>query len=166
MAKGKGSRGRRRSAARLAAVQALYDMDIGGHSASQVVADFTRRGATADLDGEEVPAEPELFADLIRGVTGKRADLDAMVEGAMTEKRTVARMDTVLRAILRCGAYELSQRGDIDPPITIGDYVSVATAFYGGSEPGYVNGLLDRLARTVRPEDMPPGPNSAADHAG
>lgn len=154
MAKKKGNRGKQRSAARLAAVQALYDMELGGHSATQVIGSFHAGGGRADLDDETVPADVNLFADLVRGVTSKRADLDAMIEGAMTEKRPVERMEVLLRGIMRCGAYELSQRGDIDPPLTISEYVGVAQAFFNGSEPGYVNGLLDKLAHVIRPEDM------------
>jgi N utilization substance protein B len=156
--KGRASAGRRRSAARLAAVQALYEMDMAGAAADPILGAFLQdrwkvngeNGAAADL------AEPdgELLADLVRGVAGRREELDGMIGPALSEKWTLERLEVVLRAILRAGTYELLVRGDIPPRVVINEYLEVAHAFFAGAETGLVNGVLDRLARTLRPREM------------
>lgn len=148
------SKGKLRSAARLAAVQALYDMELASHDADRVIRDFAVRGSVADLDGEEIPADPDLFAALVRGVSGGTEALDGLADGAMDGKRKIANLETLVRIILRAGAFELTQRPDIDPPLTISAYLAVTSAFFSGGEPGFVNGVLDRIARAVRPEDL------------
>jgi N utilization substance protein B len=160
MAKSLRPTARRRSAARLAAVQALYDAEMTGASVEAVLADFIDHGLGSRtlLDGgdqeetEVVLTEPDplLFAAILRGVTLRRDQLDAMVGGALTGEWTVDRLEAVLRAILRAGAYELADRADIPPKVTISEYVDVAGAFYSGPEPGLVNAVLDRIARVVR----------------
>lgn len=144
----------RRRAARLAAVQTLYDMDISGHSAVQAIDGFRRRGATADLDGEEIPVEESFYTEIVQGVTAGRADLDEMVAAALSRGRTVRGLQSVQRAILRAGAYEMARRDDIDPPVVISEYLTVAAAFYETSEIGFVNAVLDRLAQVLR-GDLP-----------
>jgi N utilization substance protein B len=147
-------RGERRRAARLAAVQTLYDIDISGHSAIQAVDSFRRRGATADLDGEEIPVDEAFYTEIVKGVTAGRADLDEMIGAALSRGRTVAGLQSVQRAILRAGAYEMARRGDIDPPVVISEYLTVAAAFYESAETGFVNAVLDRLAQVLR-GDLP-----------
>ncbi len=154
MSKKSQTKGRLRTAARLAAVQALYDMELAGHTADRVIRDFAARGSIADLDGEEVPADPDLFTALVRGVSTEHARLDELADGAMDGKRQIANLDSLVRVILRAGAFELLQRADIDPPVTISAYLAVASAFFGGGEPGFVNGVLDRLAQVLRSEDL------------
>ena len=148
------SKGKQRSAARLAAVQALYDMELSGNRIDKVMATYLSGGVSADLDGELVPADSELFKDIMRGVTARQEDLDKMITSALASNRSVARLEVLMRAILRCGSYELIARGDIDPPLTINEYLSVASSFYSGTEPGFVNGVLDKLARTIRDDDL------------
>lgn len=150
------SKGRLRTAARLAAVQALYDMELSAHGADDVILACKHRGFVADLDGEDVPVDPDLFVQLVRGVSGAAQDLDLIVDGAMDGKRQIARLDSLIRSILRAGAFELSRRDDIDPPVTISAYMSVATAFFDGGEPAFVNGVLDRIARVLRADTMVP----------
>lgn len=148
------SKGKRRRAARLAAVQALYDMSLTDHSVNTVVAEFAKRGATAELEGQEIAADSALFTDIVRGVVERQDDLDVMINGAMTGERNINNMEILMRCILRAGAYELVARGDIDPPLTISEYLTVVTSFFGGGEGGFVNGVLDRLAKTLRSDNL------------
>ena len=154
MSRNKPSKIAHRRAARLAAVQALYDVDISGHDPPQAIDSFRLRGGTADLDGEAVPADGAFFTELVRGVSATRKDLDRVIGDASTNRR-VAGLEAILRAILRCGAHELARRDDIDAPVVISEYLTVAAAFYGTPETGYVNGVLDRLARVLRGDDLP-----------
>ena len=156
--KGRASADRRRSAARLAAVQALYEMDIAGAAADPILGAFIQDrwkvngedGAAADL------AEPDgaLLADLVRGVAARRDDLDGMIGAALSAQWTLERLEVVLRAILRAGTYELLARADIPPRVVINAYLEVAHAFFAGAATGLVHGLLDRLARTLRTREM------------
>ncbi|HEY1722352.1 MAG TPA: transcription antitermination factor NusB [Magnetospirillaceae bacterium] len=158
-----GKRGPRRlSAARLAAVQALYQSEMTGASADAIIRDFVDHGVgrttmigpeAEDLPEVEVPlAKPDatLFASLVRGALERIGDLDQMIAGALNEGWSVGRLEVIMLSILRAGAYELSTRSDIPPRVSISEYTDVAGAFYGGSEPGLVNAVLDRIARVVR----------------
>jgi N utilization substance protein B len=153
---------RRLAAARLAAVQALYQCEITGVSADQVIGDFLERGvggtALLNPDGDDTPEievalakiDKGLFAQIVRGALERRPQLDAMIEGALSEGWSIERLEVVMRSILRAGAFELSTRGDLPPKVAISEYVNVAGAFYAGVEPGMVNAVLDRIARVVR----------------
>lgn len=146
----------RRSAARIAAVQALYEIDITDAQVSGVLDEFlARRWPMPETeDGAPAPMpEPDkgLMADIVKGVRDRLGDLDGMVEGALTNTWTPDRLEVLLRAILRAGAYELAARPDIDARTVISEYVDMAHAFYDGPEPGLVNGVLDRLAGLLRP---------------
>lgn len=156
---------RRRSSARLAAVQGLYEIEINGVSVDRVLADFLdhRIGAktmlTLERDKPEVEAdlaEPDtvLFAAILRGVAARQGDFDAMIGGALSPGWTIGRLETVLRAVLRAGTFELAGCSDVPSRVAISEYVDVAKAFYSGSEPGLVNAVLDRIARVVRAEDF------------
>lgn len=161
---------RRKSAARLAAVQALYQIEVGEVTPDSALKDFLEHGIAAtspqtvhedeyDEDGREVEmtmVEPdgELFTGLVRGALARREDLDRMVAGALSRDWTVERLEAVLRAILRAGAFEIANRTEIPPRVTISEYVDVARAFYAGPEPGLVNAVLDRIARVVRAEEL------------
>lgn len=156
--------GRRRSAARLAAVQALYQVDVTAADVDTVIKDFRQRGmgghAFADDPDTErevsVPlVEPdfELMAAIVGGVTRRREDLDGILAGALSADWTPERLELIVRAILRAGAFELLERGDVPLRVVITEYVDVAHAFYGGPEPGLVNAVLDRIGRLVRPDD-------------
>lgn len=96
------------------------------------------------------PPDEALFAALVRGALERRADLDVMIDGSLGGGWTPERLEAVLRAILRAGAFEISGRPDIPPKVSISEYVDVARAFYSGPEPGLVNAVLDRIARVVR----------------
>lgn len=163
---------RRRSAARLAAVQALYQIDLAAAPADAVLRDFLqhRIGGRAEQQADEdsppvelplVEPDGELFTALVRGAIAGREDLDRMIEASLARDWTVERLETVLRAILRAGAYELTARLDVPARVAISEYVDVAHAFYAGQEPGLVNAVLDRIARVVRADEL-----SGDGHAG
>lgn len=154
----------RRSAARIAAVQALYEIDITDAQVGGVLDEFLARRWPAPETEDGAPAnmpEPDkgLMADLVKGVRERCADLDGMIEGALTNTWTPDRLEVLLRAILRAGAYELIARADIDAGTVISEYVDMAHAFYDGPEPALVNGVLDRLAGVVRSAGNPGGDN-------
>jgi transcription antitermination protein NusB len=142
--------GRRRSAARLAAVQALYQIEIAGAPVETVVAEFLRDGIDPDHRGA---FDEALFADIVRGATARLAELDLRIGEALTPDWPLERLENVLRAILRAGTYELAARIDVPAPVVISEYLEIAHAFFAGKEPGLVNGVLDRLARGLRPEE-------------
>ena len=146
----------RRRVARLAAVQALYQLELNpGRGAEAVVREFVRDRLGREIDGELYgEADAELFADIVRGVTGDRERLDETVSAALSEEWPLGRLDTILRLILEAGAYELARRPDIPPRVTMSEYVGIAYAFFTGKEPGLANGVLDRLARALRAAEL------------
>ena len=155
----------RRRAARLGAVQALYQMEIGGANADQVIAEFDRHRLGKEIEGQSFgEADRKLFADLVRGVAGAHADLDSMLAACLSDEWAVERLEAVLRAILRAAAYELSERPDVPPRVVISEYMELADAFFAGKEPGLVNAVLDCVARAIRPDELgtPSGGRSAA----
>ena len=147
---------RRRSVARLLAVQALYQLELNQEiDPETVVREFARHRFGHEIDGDQYgEADPALFADVVRGVTADRERLDATISTALTEEWPLPRLDAVLRAILHAGAYELMHRRDIPPRVSISEYTTVAHAFFSGKEPGLANGVLDKLGRTLRLAEM------------
>jgi N utilization substance protein B len=144
-------RGGKRSAARLAAVQALYQIDLNDGEAQSVVEEFTahRLGAAAEEMGL-AEADAEFFSDIVLGVTGRIGEIDTVIGGALDKSRTLDRLEHIMRALLRAGVYEMLARVDVPARVIISEYVDVAHAFFGGGEPGFANGVLDRSARQVR----------------
>lgn len=151
MSKKGASIGSRRRAARIAAVQALYQMTLVGGDADDVIAEFV----AYRLQGDEAraarrpAADVELFADIVRGATARRASVDALIGEALDKDRSVGRLEILMQSILRAGVYELLARPDIDTALTISEYVAVADAFFNEREPALVNAVLDRVARTL-----------------
>jgi N utilization substance protein B len=135
-----------RHAARLAAVQALYQMELAGGGAEETVAEFAEHRF---CDFDEAP-DADFFAAIVRGVPRHQVEIDRSVAGALSRDWSLARIDSILRAILRCGLFELVARRDVPARAVIDEYVAVAGAFFGGDEPGFVNGVLDTLARRKR----------------
>jgi N utilization substance protein B len=149
------SRAERRSAARLAAVQALYQMDISGAGIVDVLAEFESHWIGQEVEGVEYkPAEEAFFRDIVGGVVREQRTLDPQVDAALAEGWPLKRVDAILRAILRAGVYELSERRDIPPRVTISEYVDVAHAFLERDEASMVNAVLDKLARNLRPQEL------------
>ena len=145
---------RERSAARLAAVQALYQMEMSGVTADVALRDLARHEPDPDMD-VSLGTEPDrpFLGDLVRGASERREDVDNLLKGALAEGWPLERLEAVLRAILRAGTWELLSRPDIDAPVVITEYVRIAEAFFEGGEPRLVNGVLDRLASVLRVED-------------
>ena len=142
--------------ARLAAVQALYQLELNrGLNAEAVVREFARHRLGREIDGEQYgEADEVLFAEIVRGVAADRERLDEQISAALTEDWPLARLETILRVILQAGAFELTKRPDMPPRVTISEYVRIAHAFFAGKEPGLANGVLDRLARSLRAADL------------
>jgi N utilization substance protein B len=146
------ARSRSRSAARLAAVQALYQQEMEGTPTPRLLKEFHdhRLGATIE-DERYHDAERDFFDDIVTGVEARRPDLDQAIAARLAEGWTLERLDRPMRAILRAGAYELIGRPDVPVGSVISEYVDVAHAFYDKRESGFVNGLLDAIAKEARP---------------
>lgn len=154
----------KRSAARLAAAQALYQIDMTGAPAEEVLREFLELRLKEEVDGLRLAgADRRMLAALVRGVSAAREELDDMLAAVLDEDWPVERLEKLLRVVLRAGAYELAERRDIPARVIISGYVDVAGAFFGGKEPGLANGVLDRLARALRPEEFEPVPAAHAD---
>jgi transcription antitermination protein NusB len=147
---------RRRSVARLAAVQALYQLEANREANPEsVVREFARHRFGQEIDGDQLgEADSELFADIVRGAAADQERLDPLISTALTPDWPLQRLDSVLRAILRAGAFELVHRRDVPPRVSISEYTTIAHAFFTGKEPGLANGVLDHLARALRFEEL------------
>jgi N utilization substance protein B len=145
------ARSRSRSAARLAAVQALYQQEMEGTPTARLLKEFHdhRLGATIE-DERYHDAEQDFFDDVVTGVEARRTDIDAAISSKLASGWTLERLDRPMRAILRAGAYELIARPDVPAASVISEYVDVAHAFYDKRESGFVNGLLDSVSKAVR----------------
>ena len=140
-----------RAAARLAAVQALYQHEMEGTAVPALLHEFHnhRLGATIE-DAEYAEADQDFFDDLVKGTTARGGEIDLAIEKKLASGWTLARLDKPMKAILRAGTYELMARADVPVGATISEYVDVAHAFYERREAGFVNGLLDGIAKDVR----------------
>jgi len=145
------ARSQSRSAARLAAVQALYQQEMEGTTLPRLLDEFHqhRLGKTIE-DVEYADAEVAFFDDVVRGVDARRDEIDAAIAKRLSAGWNLARLDRPMRAILRAGTYELLARADVPTKSVISEYVDVADAFYDKRETGFVNGLLDAVAKDVR----------------
>lgn len=140
-----------RSAARMAAVQGLYQMDLAQTDLNAVIDEFKRhRFANAENDAAIAGADPTFFAELLRGVVRRQLDIDPIVDQQLAEGWRLYRVDSILRAILRAGVFELLERPDVPARVVINEYIDVSRAFFAEDEPRVVNGVLDRLARRLR----------------
>jgi N utilization substance protein B len=142
-----------RSVARLAAVQALYQMEVSSAGAETVIREFAEHRFDRDLPGEDVSlaaADEAFFADLVRGVVAHQKIVDAAIAKRLATGWRLDRLDATARAILRAGAYELAHRPDVPTEVVIDEYVELAKSFFEGPEPGFVNGALDAVAQDVR----------------
>lgn len=141
----------RRGAARLAAVQALYQMDIAGAGINDIFAEFESHWLGSEVEGDTyLPAEAAFFKDVVAGVVRDQAKLDPVLDDALSKGWPLKRIDAILRAILRAGAYELEHRKDIPARVVVKEYVDVANAFVDADETGLVNAVLDQIARQYR----------------
>jgi N utilization substance protein B len=145
------ARSRSRSAARLAAVQALYQQEMEGTPVPRLLKEFHdhRLGAIIE-DTQYHRAERDFFDDIVTGADARRDEIDALIGNRLAEGWTLERIDRPMRAILRAGAYELLARPDVPVGTVISEYVDVAHAFFDKRESGFVNGLLDAIAKQTR----------------
>ena len=145
------TRSRSRSAARLAAVQALYQHDMEATPLPRLLHEFHEHRLGATIEDETYhDAEREFFDDIVTGADARRSEIDALIGTRLAEGWTLDRLDRPMRAILRAGAYELIARPDVPVGSVISEYVDVAHAFYDKRESGFVNGLLDAVAKQAR----------------
>ena len=140
-----------RAAARLAATQALYQHEMEGTAVAALLHEFHqhRLGATIE-DAEYAEAEVDFFDDLVKGTVARQSEIDAAISGKLAKGWALERLDRARRAILRAGTYELLARMDVPVATVITEYVDVAHAFFDKREAGFVNGLLDAIAKDVR----------------
>jgi transcription antitermination protein NusB len=145
------SRSKPRSAARLAAVQALYQLEMEGTPMAQLLHEFHehRLGATIE-DVTYANAEVDFFNDVVKGVDARRDEIDGHITSKLSEGWSIDRLDRPMRQIIRAGTYELLARNDLPAGVIINEYVDVADAFYAKREKGFVNGVLDAIAKAVR----------------
>ena len=145
----------KRGSARLAAVQALYQMEIGGADVADVVGEFEAFRLGREIDGVEYrEADHAYFREIVAGVVAYQRDIDPRVDAALAEGWPLRRVDVTLREILRAGTFELMKRKDVPARVVITEYVDVARAFFAEDEPKIVNGVLDKLARGLRADEF------------
>ncbi|SCA55126.1 N utilization substance protein B homolog [Candidatus Terasakiella magnetica] len=158
----KKSKSVKRSSARLAAVQALYEVELSDSNVDDVLIEFQKtRWNTPQEEGDEdrdtsplAAPDKQLFTDLLRGVSKRRDELEGIMEGGLSQEWSVDRLEAIVRIILMSGIYELYIRQDVPVRVVITQYVDVAHAFFEGPEPGFVNGVLDRIAKTLRADEL------------
>lgn len=140
-----------RSVARLAAVQALYQMEVSSAGAEAVIREFSEHRFDRDLEDVTLAgADEAFFADLVRGVVAYQKEVDVAIARRLAQGWRLERLDATVRAMLRAGAYELTHRADVPTEVVIDEYVELAKSFFEGPEPGFVNGALDAVAQDVR----------------
>jgi len=145
----------KRGAARLAAVQALYQMDLAGTGLNEILAEFESHWLGGEVEGAQYrPAEVAFFRDIVGGVVREQKELDPQIDAALTRGWPLKRVEAVLRAVLRAGAYELDCRRDVPARVVMSEYVDVASAFVDKEETGMVNAVLDQLAHLLRANEF------------
>ncbi len=145
------ARSRSRSAARLAAVQALYQLEMEPKPVPQLLHEYHQHRLGETIDGNElVDAEVDFFDDVVRGAEARREEIERLISANLAEGWKLERLDRPMRAILRAGTFELIARPDVPVGSVISEYLDVAHAFYDKKEVAFVNGLLDTIARDAR----------------
>ena len=145
----------RRGAARLAAVQALYQMDIAGAGINDIFAEFESHWLGNEVEGDTyLPAEAAFFRDVVSGVVRDQKKLDPLIDEALSKGWPLKRIEAILRAVLRAGAYELQHRKDVPGRVVVSEYVDVANAFVDREETGMVNAVLDQICRQFRGDEF------------
>jgi N utilization substance protein B len=143
---GKLQSGKARGAARMAAVQALYQMELAGGGADEVAAEFADHRFAEFSDAPDA----DFFAAIVTGVPQHQVEIDKAIAACLSQNWTLARVDSILRAILRAAAFELVARRDVPAKVVIDEYVGIARDFFAGDEPGFINAALDTMARRKR----------------
>ena len=142
-----------RSAARLACVQALYQMEISGGDVTDVVEEFTSFRFEENSD-DKLETDVKYFSKITHGVISSQVQVDNLIESALATGWTLKRLDSTLRALLRSATYELLEQRDVPARVVINEYVDIAHAFFDAVEPAFVNGVLDRLGHEIRAEEL------------
>ncbi len=146
-----GRKANKRGAARLAAVQALYQMDVAGTGLNDIFAEFESHWLGGEIEGAQYrPAEAAFFRDIVGGVVREQSRLDPQIDAALARGWPLKRIEALLRAVLRAGAYELACRREVPARVVMSEYVDIAGAFVEAEETGMVNAVLDQLARRLR----------------
>ncbi len=144
-----------RSAARLAVVQALYQMEVAGKGLNEIFAEFESHWIGREIEGAQYkPAELAFFRDVLQGVLTDQVAIDRQIDRALSGGWPLQRLEAVMRAALRAGVYELRARKDVPARVVIKEYVDVAGAFFGPTESGMVNAVLDKIAREERADEL------------
>lgn len=144
-----------RSAARLAAVQALYQMESAGQGVEATIREFKDFRLGQEVEGETLhAADASFFADILRGAVETQARLDPYLTRQLAEGWRLSRLDATVRAILRAGLYEMIRRPDVPYKVVINEYVEIARAFFDGDEPGFINAVLDAAAKEARSDEI------------
>jgi N utilization substance protein B len=145
----------RRGAARLAAVQALYQMDIAGTGVNDILAEFEGHWIGREVEGDQyLPAEAAFFRDVVGGVVREQRLLDPLIDAILAQGWPLKRIETILRAVLRAGAYELDHRRDVPARVVVSEYVDIANAFVERDETGMINAVLEQIARKLRAQEF------------
>ena len=149
------SRSAPRSAARLAAVQALYQMDVAQTSVLDVIAEFSLNRLEDEIEGDQLQApDSQFFQDVLKGVVAEQRAIDPIVDEKLASGWRLSRIDSILRAILRSAVYELIHREDVPARVIISEYIDIAHAFFDQKETRMVNGVLDHIAKKVRAQEL------------
>lgn len=150
-----GRQANRRGAARLAAVQALYQMDLAATPLPEILAEFESHWLGQEVEGEQyLPAEAAHFREVVGGVVADQRKLDPLIDTALQSSWPLKRIEAILRAVLRAGAYELDRKRDVPARVVVSEYVDVANAFVDRDETGMVNAVLDQIARQLRADEF------------
>lgn len=156
-----------RRAARLAAVQALYQIEALAGDAEDIIFEFLTERRGVILDGEDVIAmDRDFFSDLVRGSARRQREIDRVLSGGLAAGWRLERIASVLRGILRCACYELLMRSDVPARATINEYVDVAHAFFAEEQCSFVNAILDRIARQIRADEFGDGDDGRSADSG
>jgi transcription antitermination protein NusB len=148
----------KRGAARLAAVQALYQMDLAGTGFNEIVAEYESHWLGGEVEGAQyMPAEAAYFRDIVGGVLREQKNLDPLIDAALNRGWPLKRIEAILRAVLRAGAYELACRPDVPARVVTAEYVDIAAAFVDDEETGMVNAVLDQIAHQLRAAEFSGG---------
>ncbi len=155
MVKSTDNRAQSRRTARLGVVQALYQMELAETDLSDILADFGARGLAKAGEGDEtLEGDFRFFSDLVTGVVQSQRELDPKINDTLNASWRLDRLDSILRAILRAGAYELAHRPDVPAKVVINEYLEITHAFFDDEQVKFANGVLDRLAHDLRPGDQ------------
>jgi N utilization substance protein B len=144
-----------RAAARLNATQALYQMEVAAKGLNEILAEFETHWIGREIEGDQYkPAELAFFRDVLNGVLQDQVAIDQLIDATLARGWPLARVEAVMRAVLRAATYELKKRKDIPGRVVITEYVDVAAAFLGRDETGMINAVLDKIARELRAEEF------------